>query len=47
VASGSFRQDLFYRLNIFPIEVPPVSRHNSVRIKSCATHRRDRSARST
>lgn len=24
VANGTFRQDLFYRLNVFPIEVPPV-----------------------
>jgi transcriptional regulator with GAF, ATPase, and Fis domain len=24
VANGSFRQDLFYRFNVFPIEVPPL-----------------------
>src|SRR6202045_2482346 len=24
IAAGSFRSDLFYRLNIFPIEVPPL-----------------------
>jgi transcriptional regulator with GAF, ATPase, and Fis domain len=24
IAAGSFRSDLFYRLNVFPIEIPPV-----------------------
>src|SRR5215471_16360650 len=24
IASGTFRSDLFYRLNVFPIEVPPL-----------------------
>ena len=24
VAKGNFRQDLFYRINVFPIEIPPI-----------------------
>jgi PAS domain S-box-containing protein len=33
VANGTFRQDLFYRLNVFPIEVPPLrQRKDDVRM---------------
>ena len=28
VADGSFRADLFYRINVFPINVPTLSERN-------------------
>ncbi len=43
VALGNFRQDLFYRINVFPIEIPPIREHkddlylliNQILKKSC------------
>ncbi len=29
MANGTFRADLFYRLNVFPVEVPPLRDHSS------------------
>ncbi|MCP4333038.1 MAG: sigma-54-dependent Fis family transcriptional regulator [Gammaproteobacteria bacterium] len=29
IAEGKFREDLFYRINVFPIEVPPLSQRKS------------------
>ena len=37
IASGSFRGDLFYRLNVFPIEVPPL-RQRPEDIPALVTH---------
>jgi transcriptional regulator with GAF, ATPase, and Fis domain len=46
VAAGSFRNDLFYRLNVFPIEVPPL-RDRKEDIPILAKYFIDRFARKT
>jgi sigma-54 dependent transcriptional regulator, flagellar regulatory protein len=40
VESGAFREDLFYRLNVFPIEVPSLSERSSD-LDRCTSMRRD------
>ena len=44
VEGGRFRQDLYYRLNVFPIEVPPL-RHRGEDTRLLATHYLERAVR--
>ena len=54
IASGTFRPDLFYRLNVFPIHVPPLRNRKEdipmlveYLVKRYAKRRESKSARST
>ena len=44
VAGGRFRQDLYYRLNVFPIDVPPL-RHRGEDTRLLAVHYLERAVR--
>ena len=46
IAAGTFRSDLFYRLNVFPIEVPPL-RERRENIPVLVAYFIDRYARKT